>query len=268
MSRGATRYRGERQSRRGPSDQSPSQSLGRLPSEEREPQAKIVPFKPMNKAQAHYVECLNEHRLTFALGPAGTGKTYVAASIAAKMISDKEINHIILCRPAVEAEEHLGFLPGDLEEKLAPWVKPVITVLEERLGKRRVAGMVQAGMISVIPFAFMRGHTFKDCFVLLDEAQNTTPSQMKLFLTRIGENSTVSVNGDVTQSDIGSHDDHSGHNGLDTAIRLARKFDIPAGIVNFRSEDVVRSEQCRMWAEAFEAEDTMIDQTLPFLRAV
>jgi len=261
MSRRADRYQSERG--RGPNRRGAQQSPGKGAEEPTEPQAKIAPFKPRGENQIEYVRSLYEYRLTFALGPAGTGKSYVAASIAAKLLADKSVKSLILCRPAVEAgEEHLGFLPGDLSEKMAPWTAPIIDILYQRLGKQRVDGMVRAGVIKTIPFAYMRGWTLQDAFVLLDEAQNTTPSQMKLFLTRIGEGATVSVNGDTKQSDI-----HSEDNGLATAIWLATRFNIPCGVIKFTPEDCVRSEMCRAWSIAFEEDEDHIDNSLPFLRA-
>lgn len=185
-------------------------------------------------AQAHYINAIRHSVITFGIGPAGTGKTFIAASLAAEALIDREVDRIILTRPAVEAGESLGFLPGELMEKYAPYLQPVQQVLERRLGKGAVEAFIKSGKIVALPLAYMRGWTFENAFVLLDEAQNTTPAQMKLFLTRIGEDCRVVIDGDPSQSDI------PGRSGLSDVIdRLRCVPDISFTI--FEREDIVRS---------------------------
>ena len=192
------------------------------------------PLKALNKTQGVYMKCINNATITFSKGPAGTGKTYIAASMAAEALKRNEIEKIIITRPAVEAEEEFGFLPGDLDEKFAPYFSPVRKILEERLGAGTVEYMLKAGKIEIAPIAFLRGHTFKDCWVLFDEAQNTTPKQMYLFLSRIGDNCKVVIDGDLKQLDI------EGHSGLDDAIDKMHGHP-QVRVVQFEPKDIVRS---------------------------
>jgi len=203
------------------------------------------PIKAMTENQGLYLNSLRTNTLTFGIGPAGTGKTYVAAAYAADLIRDKKIDKIIITRPAVEAGESLGFLPGDMDEKFDPYFAPVRDILIERLGSGMVEYLVKNKRIEVKPLAYMRGTTFKNAFVLLDEAQNTTPQQMLLFLTRIGENSRISVNGDLKQTDL------RGITGLLDAVKRCRNIK-SAGIVEFGREDIVRSGIVREIIEAYE----------------
>ncbi|MPS48565.1 PhoH family protein [Methylobacillus sp.] len=199
------------------------------------PPAKVRPksIEAKTDKQQKYINSIRDKVITFGVGPAGTGKTYIAASIAADMLESKEIERIIITRPAVEAGESLGFLPGDESEKYAPYIAPFLDVLNERLGKGKVEYLLKTGKISAEPFAYMRGKTFKDAFVILDEAQNATKTQMKLFLTRIGENSRVVIDGDVEQADIRD-------SGLADAVN--RLSYIPSvGVVKFGDGDIVRS---------------------------
>lgn len=191
-------------------------------------------IEPKNEAQKRYMCAIKSFDLTFATGPAGTGKTWLCAAMAAQALDEGLINKIIITRPAVEAGEHLGFLPGELEEKFDPYLQPFRDVLNERLGKSFVEYLIKTGAIEASPLAYMRGRTFKNAYVILDEAQNTTPMQMKMFLTRIGHNCKVIVNGDMSQKDI------HGASGLEDAVnRLAW---IPAvKHVKFSREDIVRS---------------------------
>lgn len=205
----------------------------------------LPPLKAQTDNQARYIQTIHAKTLTFGLGPAGTGKTYIATRIAAEAFRDKEIEKIIITRPAVEAGEELGFMPGDMGEKIAPYFYPVREVLEEVLGKGPVEYAIKAEQIVFVPLAFMRGRTFKNAMVILDEAQNTTPTQMKLFLTRIGEGSHVIVNGDIKQTDI------VGPNGLaDVRSRLRNVPDV--GFVTFTRDDIVRHGLVRLIAEAYE----------------
>jgi len=157
---------------------------------------------PRNLKQRLFIQALVRHDIVFAIGPAGTGKTYLAVAMAAAALAEHRVRRIVLTRPAVEAGERLGFLPGDLVEKVNPYLRPVYDALYDILGYDKVARHIERGVIEIAPLAFMRGRTLNDSFMLLDEAQNTTPEQMKMFLTRIGFNSKAVVNGDATQTDL------------------------------------------------------------------
>ena len=157
---------------------------------------------PRNLKQRLFIQALNRHDIVFAIGPAGTGKTYLAVAMAAAALAEHRVRRIVLTRPAVEAGERLGFLPGDLVEKVNPYLRPVYDALYDILGYDRVAGHIERGVIEIAPLAFMRGRTLNDSFMLLDEAQNTTPEQMKMFLTRLGFHSRAAITGDVTQIDL------------------------------------------------------------------
>lgn len=164
--------------------------------------AKGKPIKSKTLGQKKYVEAIKNNTITFGIGPAGTGKTYLAVAMAVKAYKNKEVSRIILTRPAVEAGEKLGFLPGDLQNKVDPYLRPLYDALYEMFGFETYQKHVERGSIEVAPLAYMRGRTIDDSFIILDEAQNTTPEQMKMFLTRIGFNSRVIVTGDVTQIDL------------------------------------------------------------------
>ncbi|MBE0438025.1 MAG: PhoH family protein [Methylomicrobium sp.] len=195
----------------------------------------LEPIRAINEAQGHYLCSIQQNIITFGIGPAGTGKSYVAGGYAADQLRDKLIDKIIVTRPCVEAGESLGFLPGELEDKFAPYIDPFREILNERLGKSFVDYLIKHKRIDARPLAYMRGITFKNCMVILDEAQNTTPTQMKLFLTRIGENCKVIIDGDIQQKDIRQQ------SGLADAInRLDNVRRV--GIVNFDTNDIVRSK--------------------------
>ena len=199
-------------------------------------------------AQKTYLNSIHTHTLTFGLGPAGTGKTFLAAWTAADLFDRGEIKKIIITRPAVEAGENLGFLPGEMDEKIEPYFAPVREALERRLGKGPVEYFLKNEDIVFVPLAYMRGRTFDDAFVILDEAQNTTPKQMKMFLTRTGERTRLVVNGDLKQSDI------PGTNGLwDASQRLHGIADI--NICTFTRADVVRSGLAQVIVDAYEGEE-------------
>jgi phosphate starvation-inducible PhoH-like protein len=210
------------------------------------PKRKHEPLTPRNAAQKQYINAIKTHCLTFGIGPAGTGKSYCAAAVAVDELQAGRIERIILTRPAVEAGENLGFLPGDIDDKFAVYIDAFRDVLNERLGKGAVDYFLRHGRIVAAPLAFMRGKTFGDeTFVILDEAQNTSATQMKMFLTRIGENSKVVVNGDVAQSDI------RGTNGLADAITRIK------GLTNvclheFSRDDIVRSGLVRELLDRYE----------------
>lgn len=193
------------------------------------------PLKAKTKSQQTYIQAIKRNCLTFGIGPAGTGKSYCAGAIAAESLQSGRIERIILTRPAVEAGESLGFLPGDIDEKYAAYIDAFRDILNERLGAGTVNYLLRHGRIVAAPLAFMRGKTFReDTFVILDEAQNTSPQQMKMFLTRIGEDCKVVINGDVQQSDI------KGPNGLADSIERLRG--LPGVYIHeFERADIVRS---------------------------
>jgi phosphate starvation-inducible protein PhoH and related proteins len=200
---------------------------------------------PKTAAQGLYLESIRSSIITFGIGPAGTGKTYLATSQAAQAFKDREISRIIVTRPAVEAGEELGFLPGSLEEKFDPYFRPVRAVLEAKLGRSQVEYLIKRKAIEALPLAYMRGHTFDNSFVLFDEAQNASIVQMKLLLTRIGNHSRVVVNGDIKQKDIYDA------KGLEDAIaRLGRVKGV--SVVQFGKEDIVRSGIAQKIVEAYE----------------
>jgi phosphate starvation-inducible PhoH-like protein len=159
-------------------------------------------LRPRTLRQKAYVQAMERHDLTVALGPAGTGKTFLATVLAVRMLQERKVERLILTRPAVEAGERLGFLPGDLQQKVDPYLRPLYDALHNLLGAERTAGLLEKGVIEVAPLAYMRGRTLADAFVILDEAQNTTTAQMRMVLTRLGENSRMVVTGDPTQADL------------------------------------------------------------------
>lgn len=211
--------------------------------------SKLVPLNALNKNQELYLKALGNSRQVIVLGPSGTGKTYMAATYAANQYLMKSINKIIITRPAVSVGKSLGALPGTLEEKFGPWLSPVLSVLEEQLGKGVVETGIKNGNIVMAPLEYMRGSSFKDAFILADEAQNLDIAQFKMLVTRIGENCQLVLNGDIRQSDIKEQ------SGLSKAIHLAKKYNIEASVVEFKVEDIVRSDICRQWVEAFYEEN-------------
>ncbi|HXE43611.1 MAG TPA: PhoH family protein [Conexibacter sp.] len=190
---------------------------------------------PKTVNQKRYVDSIRRNTITFGVGPAGTGKTFLAVAMAAAALSRREVNRIILTRPAVEAGERLGFLPGDLMAKVDPYLRPLFDALHDMLDPERVSTFLDRGVIEVAPLAFMRGRTLNDSFIILDEAQNTSPEQMKMFLTRLGFNSKMVVTGDITQIDLPS-DQQSG------LVAVGEVLDEVEGIefIRFGGEDVVR----------------------------
>src|SRR5213595_2805142 len=190
---------------------------------------------PRNLAQKQYLQAIQENDIVFAIGPAGTGKTFLAVATAAATLNDKSIKRIILCRPAVEARERLGFLPGDIAEKVNPYLRPLYDSLYDIIGFEKVEKLMERSIIEIAPLAFMRGRTLNDAFIILDEAQNTTPEQMKMFLTRLGFGSRAVVTGDVTQVDL----PEGKKSGLREARQILRNVE---GIkfFEFGDKDVVR----------------------------
>jgi phosphate starvation-inducible PhoH-like protein len=191
-------------------------------------------IRPKTEGQKTYVDAIDQHTIVFGIGPAGTGKTYLAMAKAVQALQRKEVSRIILTRPAVEAGERLGFLPGTLNDKIDPYLRPLFDALGEMLDADAVPKLMAAGTIEVAPLAYMRGRTLNDCFVILDEAQNTTPEQMKMFLTRLGFNSKMVITGDITQVDL-----PAGVSGLKTAEAVLKNID-DMYFATLTSADVVR----------------------------
>lgn len=204
-------------------------------------------IKPKTAGQKEYVDAIRKHMITFGLGPAGTGKTYLAMAMAISAFRNDEVNRIILTRPALEAGEKLGFLPGDLQSKIDPYLRPLYDALYQIMGAESYQSNLEKGLIEVAPLAYMRGRTLDNAWIILDEAQNTTPSQMKMFLTRIGFGSKVVITGDRTQKDL-SPDSVSG---LDIAVRVLGNVDDIA-FVELTSRDVVRHPLVQKIVEAYE----------------
>lgn len=192
-------------------------------------------IRPKTLNQKRYVEAIDEHTVTFGIGPAGTGKTYLAMAKAVQSLQSKKINRIILTRPAVEAGERLGFLPGTLHEKIDPYLRPLFDALHDMLDPDAIPRLMSSGTIEVAPLAYMRGRTLNDSFIILDEAQNTSPEQMKMFLTRLGFGSKMVVTGDVTQIDLPSHQE----SGLAVVRQILEGID-DISFMDLTSEDVVR----------------------------
>ena len=198
--------------------------------------------------QREYVRAIKEHDLTFAVGPAGTGKTYLAMALAVVALRNREVERIVLTRPAVEAGEKLGFLPGDLTQKVDPYLRPLYDALNDFMGLDGYQKLAERGALEIAPLAYMRGRTLSDSFVILDEAQNTTSEQMKMFLTRLGFNSKAVVTGDITQTDLPS----GKISGLSEALKVLK--DIPEiGVVHLTHKDVVRHELVQTIVKAYEA---------------
>ena len=201
---------------------------------------------PKTVNQKRYVDAIRDSTVTFGVGPAGTGKTFLAIAMATAALSKREVNRIILCRPAVEAGERLGFLPGDLMAKVDPYLRPLFDALHDMMDGERVASHLEKGIIEVAPLAFMRGRTLNDSFVILDEAQNTSPEQMQMFLTRLGFGSKMVVTGDVTQIDLPP----AQQSGLVVVNDILREVD-GVQFVRFGGEDVVRHKLVQRIVEAY-----------------
>jgi len=191
--------------------------------------------KPKTPGQRRYISAIASSEITFGIGPAGTGKTYLAIAMAVQALKDKQVKRIILTRPAVEAGEKLGFLPGDLQAKIDPYLRPLYDALYDMLDSERIDQYLESGVIEVAPLAFMRGRTLNDAFIILDEAQNTTGEQMKMFLTRMGFNGRVVVTGDITQTDL----PRSVKSGLSVSEKILHNID-GISFVYFNEGDVVR----------------------------
>jgi len=203
---------------------------------------------PKSVTQKRYLDAIEQHDIVFGIGPAGTGKTYLAMAQAVSFLLSKRVSRIILARPAVEAGEKLGFLPGDLQEKVNPYLRPLYDALYDMIELERVERLIERGTIEVAPIAFMRGRTLNDAFVILDEAQNTTSEQMKMFLTRLGFGSKAGITGDVTQIDLPT----GRTSGLVEAMKVIGKVDGIA-FVHFDDKDVVRHSLVQQIVKAYEA---------------
>nr|WP_051462674.1 PhoH family protein [Haloglycomyces albus] len=215
-------------------------------------------IRPKTVGQKQYVDAIDTHTITFGIGPAGTGKTYLAMAKAVQALQAKDINRIILTRPAVEAGEKLGFLPGTLTEKIDPYLRPLYDALHDMLDQSSIPKLMETGTIEVVPLAFMRGRTLNDSFIILDEAQNTTPEQMKMFLTRLGFGSKIVVTGDVTQIDLPG--------GQISGLKIVEKILSDVEDVHFsklNSHDVVRHQLVTDIVDAYEKWDVNNEQNAP-----
>jgi phosphate starvation-inducible protein PhoH and related proteins len=200
---------------------------------------------PKTENQGELIKALKESSQVIVFGPAGTGKTYVTTTIAADLYTTKDIHRIIITRPMISVGKDIGILPGDLEEKVAPWALPVLDVLTKHLGKGAVETGIKNGNIEMAPLALMRGRSFDNAFIICDEAQNITTHELKMLLTRVGEGSTIVLNGDIQQTDLKDGD------GLTKITHLAKKHMLPVPIVEFTLDDIVRSDICAQWTRVF-----------------
>ena len=209
------------------------------------------PIAPRNANQAKMVKSFNENDLTFALGPAGTGKTYIAIALAVAALKNRQCRRILLSRPAVEAGEKLGFLPGDMKDKIDPYLRPLYDALEDMIPQVKLKEYMETDTIQIAPLAFMRGRTLNDAIIILDEAQNTTKHQMKMFLTRLGHNAKMIVTGDATQIDL----PHTVQSGLIQALRILRGVK-GIGIIEYEKKDIVRHPLVQRIVDAYEKRET------------
>ena len=208
------------------------------------------PIKARSENQQHLIDAYNSNDMVFAVGPAGTGKTYLSIALAVKALKEKTAKKIILSRPAVEAGEKLGFLPGDMKDKIDPYLQPLYDALEDMIPQVKLQDMMEKHVIQIAPLAFMRGRTLSDAVVILDEAQNTTPAQIRMFLTRMGWNTKMIVTGDMTQIDL----PHSQKSGLIEALHILNNVE-GIGVVNLNQKDIVRHKLVTRIVNAYEAFD-------------
>ena len=209
---------------------------------------KNILVKPRGDNQKFYVELIRKHDIAFGIGPAGTGKTYLAVAEAVACLEKGQVERIIITRPAVEAGERLGFLPGDLSQKVDPYLRPIYDALYEMVGAETVTKLIEKNIIEIAPLAFMRGRTLNRAFVILDEGQNTTPEQMKMFLTRLGISSKAVVTGDLTQIDLPKHQ----RSGLKDALQVLSSIE-EVGVCHFKAHDVVRHHLVQKVVAAYES---------------
>ncbi len=246
---------------RSATDRQAAEEVARFNNRELSIRTTLRLISPRSPRQSAYVSALKESELVFGLGPAGTGKTYLAVAVAVMMMIEGAVNRIILSRPAVEAGERLGFLPGDLREKIDPYLRPLYDALYDMLPAEQVARKLASGEIEVAPLAFMRGRTLSNAFVILDEAQNATPVQMKMFLTRIGEGSRMAVTGDLSQVDLPPGQ----RSGLRDAVDVLKQVD-GVRFVHFTDADVVRHPLVTRIVQAYDAVENPrldLDSTRP-----
>lgn len=220
----------------------------RKPKFEAEKISKLVTLTPLTENQELYINALKTSSQIIVLGPSGTGKTWCAATHAINQYLLGNIAKIIITRPAVSVGKPLGSLPGDIHEKFSPWLSPILSVFEEQLDRGTLETAIKNGNIILAPLEYMRGSSFNDAFILVDEAQNLDIAQFKMLVTRVGDNCQFVMNGDIRQSDIRDQ------SGLSKAIHLAKKYNIDATVVEFTLDDVVRSDVCKQWLEAFYGE--------------
>jgi phosphate starvation-inducible PhoH-like protein len=206
---------------------------------------KRPPLEPKTERQRLYLNALKTSPQTIVLGPAGTGKTYIAASYASQMYLDKTIEKIVITRPHVSVGKEIGFLPGNVLEKATPWAMPTLDVLEQWMGKGVVETSLKNGNIEIAPLALMRGRSFENSFIIVDEAQNITTHEIKMLLTRVAEGSKIVLNGDVQQSDL------KDANGLAKIVELSQRYAVNVPVIEFTIDDVVRSEVCKQWISIF-----------------
>ncbi len=209
------------------------------------------PIAPRNANQAKMVKSFAENDLTFALGPAGTGKTYIAIALAVAALKNRQCRRILLSRPAVEAGEKLGFLPGDMKDKIDPYLRPLYDALEDMIPQVKLKEYMETDTIQIAPLAFMRGRTLNDAIIILDEAQNTTKHQMKMFLTRLGHNAKMIVTGDTTQIDL----PHTVQSGLIQALRILRGVK-GIGVIEYEKKDIVRHPLVQRIVDAYEKRES------------
>lgn len=214
------------------------------------------PVKPKTHGQKKYIDSIRNKMIVFGIGPAGTGKTYLAMAMAISAFKNNEVGRIILTRPAIEAGENLGFLPGDLQSKVDPYLRPLYDALYQIMGAEGFLHNTEKGLIEVAPLAYMRGRTLDNAFIILDEAQNTTPAQMKMFLTRIGFGSKVIITGDLTQKDLPNH----AISGLDVAMKVLGKID-DIDFIHLTNEDVVRHPLVQKIVKAYEEYESRPDKS-------
>ena len=213
------------------------------------------PIKARSENQQRLIDAFGEHDMVFAVGPAGTGKTYLSIALAVKALKEKTARKIILSRPAVEAGEKLGFLPGDMKDKIDPYLQPLYDALEDMLPQVKLQDMMEKRVIQIAPLAFMRGRTLSDAVVILDEAQNTTPAQLRMFLTRMGRGTKMIITGDMTQIDL----PHSQKSGLIEALHILAGVE-GIGVVNLTQKDIVRHKLVTRIVDAYEAYDKQYSQ--------
>lgn len=222
--------------------------ITRYRNSEEEGVGRVVNLQAMNENQKTYLKALKTAEQILVFGFSGTGKTYIAATEAANLYSQKKIDKIIITRPNVSVGKDLGALPGTKDEKFAPWAAPVLDVLEEHLGKGVVETAIKSGNIEMAPLTMMRGRSFHDAFIILDEAQNCSVAEIKMFITRVGENCKTVINGDIKQSDIKME------SGLSKLLELVEKHNLPVPVIEFGVDDIVRGDLCKQWIMAFEGQ--------------